>query len=289
MSDKQWYTRTWNYWNGEWIEGNPGIIGPRSHVTWLASSVFDGARFFEGVAPDLDLHCQRLNKSAKAMGLNPTMKWEEIEALAWEGAKKFGDKPELYVKPMYWSEEDGLGMVSPNPDSTCFCLCLFELPMAPADASMTVTKASYFRPTYDTMPTNAKAGCLYPNNARIIREAVSKGFSNALVCDKLGNIAETGSSNIFLIKDGVYKTPVANGTFLSGITRHRVIDLLKAAGEQVEETTLTYEDFLDADEAFTTGNYSKVMYVSKIDDVTYKTDKGTRKARELYWNYAHSK
>ena len=76
------------------------------------------------------------------------------------------------------------------------------------------------------MPTNAKAGCLYPNNGRAILEAKSRGFDNALVLDMLGNVAETGTSNIFMVKDGHIFTPAPNGTFLSGITRSRTIDVL---------------------------------------------------------------
>ena len=287
MAEKPWYSRTWNYYNGEWIEGNPLLIGPRSHASWMASSVFDGGRIFEGVAPDLDNHCARVNRSAVALGLKPTMKPEDIVALSLEGAKKFGPNPVLYVKPMYWAEEDGLGVVSPNPESTRFCLCLFEASMASAEAAVSVTKSSFSRPTLDTMPTNAKAACLYPNNARMMREAVSRGFDNALVLDKLGNVAETASANIFLVKDGVFRTPVANGTYLAGITRARMLGLLAAAGEKAEATVLTYQDFLDADEAFLTGNYSKVTRVSRVDDVSFKTDKGYRRARQLYWDFAH--
>ena len=55
-----WYSQTWNWFDGAWREGNPPLIGPRSHVSWLGSSVFDGARVFEGVAPDLDRHCERI-------------------------------------------------------------------------------------------------------------------------------------------------------------------------------------------------------------------------------------
>ncbi len=69
------------------------------------------------------------------------------------------------------------------------------------------------------MPTNAKAGCLYPNNGRIPFEARSRGFDNALVRDMLGNVAETGSANIFMVRDGVAYTPAENHTFLAGITR----------------------------------------------------------------------
>ena len=60
---------TWTYYDGRWQEGDVRILGAASHATWLGSLVFDGARHFEGVSPDLDLHCARINASARALGL----------------------------------------------------------------------------------------------------------------------------------------------------------------------------------------------------------------------------
>ncbi|WP_112663329.1 branched-chain amino acid aminotransferase [Microvirga flavescens] len=283
-----WYSKTWNWFNGEWIEGNPPIIGPRSHVSWLGSSVFDGARVFEGVMPDMDKHCTRVNRSAETIGLKPTMELQGILDLVREGAKKFSPDTALYVKPMYWGEAEGLSTIAPDPDSTQFCLSLFEAPM-PVPGGLSVMKSSFRRPTLESMPTDSKAGCLYPNNARVIREAKAKGFDNALVCDALGNIAETGTSNVFMAKDGVVHTPVPNGTFLNGITRQRVIQLLRDAGVTVLESTLRYEDFQQADEIFISGNYSKVMPVLRIDERVLQPGPFYRKARELYWAFAHDK
>ncbi|MDA4636261.1 hypothetical protein NZA98_35125, partial [Escherichia coli] len=62
---------TWTYVDGDWHEGNVPLIGPRSHAMWLGSTVFDGGRWFEGVSPDLDRHCARVNASAAALGLQP--------------------------------------------------------------------------------------------------------------------------------------------------------------------------------------------------------------------------
>ncbi len=93
------------------------------------------------------------------------------------------------------------------------------------------------------MPVDAKAGCLYPNNARALLEARSRGFDNCIVCDMLGNVAELANSNVFMVKDGVVFTPMPNGTFLNGITRQRVIELLRDAGVTVVETTLRYRGF----------------------------------------------
>jgi branched-chain amino acid aminotransferase len=283
-----WYSNTWNWIDGEWIEGNPPVIGPRSHASWLGSSVFDGARVFEGTMPDMDRHCERVNRSALAIGLQPTMEADAILGLVREGVKKFAPGTALYVKPMYWAEAEGLATVSPDPESTRFCLSLFEAPM-PVPGGLSVMKSSFRRPTLESMPTDSKAGALYPNNARVIREAKEKGFDNALVCDALGNVAETGTSNVFMARDGEVHTPAPNGTFLNGITRQRVIALLSGAGVTVRESTLRYEDFASADEIFITGNYSKVMPVLRIDSRDLQPGPFYRKARELYWDFAHGR
>jgi len=279
-------TKTWTYVDGDWIEGNPPLIGPVSHAMWLGSTVFDGARWFDGVAPDLDLHCQRVNRSADALGMRATMEAQAIEGLAREGLKKFDGKTAVYIKPMYWAEHGGYMSVPADPDSTRFCLCLFESPMI-ASSGFSVSVSPFRRPTYETAPTNAKAGCLYPNNGRAIMEAKSRGFDNALVLDMLGNVAETGTSNIFMVKDGVVFTPAPNGTFLSGITRSRTIRLLREAGTEVVEKSLSVGDFLDADEIFSTGNHSKVVPVIRIEDRELQAGPVARNARELYMDWAH--
>ena len=279
-------TKTWTYVDGEWLEGNPPLIGPVSHAMWLGSTVFDGARWFDGVAPDLDLHCQRVNRSADALGLRATMEAGAIEDLAREGLKKFDGKTAVYIKPMYWAEHGGYMSVPADPDSTRFCLCLFESPMI-ASSGFSVSVSPFRRPTYETAPTNAKAGCLYPNNGRAIMEAKSRGFDNALVLDMLGNVAETGTSNIFMVKDGVVFTPAPNGTFLSGITRSRTLRLLREAGTEVVEKSLSVADFMDADEIFSTGNHSKVVPIIRIEGRELQAGPVARNARDLYMDWAH--
>jgi len=138
----------------------------------------------------------------------------------------------------------------------------------------------------ECMPTNAKAACLYPNNARAALEAKSRGFDNALLRDMLGNIAETASSNIFLAKDGVVFTPAPNDTFLNGITRQRVIKLLSGAGIEVVERTIAPAELYTADEIFSTGNMGKVQMVTKLDQRCFEPGTIGQRARDLYWEFA---
>lgn len=281
----QEFSRTRTFVDGQWHDGNPGLIGPRSHAMWLGSSVFDGARWFEGVAPDLDLHCERVNRSAEALGLKATMAADEIVRLTHEGLQDFDGKTAVYIRPMYWAEDGGYMGVPADAATTRFCLCLYESPMI-ASSGFTLGVSPFRRPTPETMPTLAKAGCLYPNNGRAILEAKSRGFDNALVLDMLGNVAETGTSNLFMVKDGVVFTPVPNGCFLNGITRQRIIALLREAGREVVETTLTVAQFRDADEIFSTGNHSKVVPVVGIEDRQMQAGAVYAEARELYWSFA---
>ena len=100
-------------------------------------------------------------------------------------------------------------------------------------------------------------------------------------------MAELATANVFIAKDGVVYTPIANGTFLNGITRQRVIGLLRAAGVEVREAVLRYPDFEQADEIWSCGNYAKVAPVTRIDARALAPGPLYRKARELYWQFAH--
>lgn len=273
------------YLDGAWIEGNPPVLGPATMATWLGAIVFDGARAFEGTAPDLDLHCHRVVDSATAMGMESPVAAGEIERLAREGVARFPAGAELYIKPILWAEG---GWIYPDPATTRFMLHIFDAPL-PGAGGISVCVSSRRRPAADQAPTDAKAACLYPNAGRALREANEKGFDNAIVLDPDGNVAELATSNVFLAKDGVAITPAANGTFLAGITRQRTIQLLRDAGETVREATVTVADLMDADELWSTGNHAKVAPIVRIEDRALQPGPLGEKARGLYWDYAHGR
>jgi branched-chain amino acid aminotransferase len=280
------WSKTWTFLDGDWREGNAPIWGPRTHATWLGSMVFDGARAFEGVMPDLELHCARVNDSAVRFSLKPLVTVESWKGLVADGVKRFDRNSELYIRPMYWAERGPAGGIRLDPESTRWCLCLYEAAI-PKPTGSSITLSPFRRPTLECAPVDAKAGCLYPNNARALIEAQARGFDNCLMRDLLGNIAELGTANVFIAKEGVVYTPAPNGTFLNGITRQRVVELLRSANVTVVETNLTYSDFVGADEIFSSGNFSKVSPITRIDDRLLQPGPFYQKARELYWTFAH--
>ena len=205
-----------------------------------------------------------------------------------EGLKLFDKNAAVYIRPMYWGIDSGLAGIVPMPDETGFCVCLEEAAMSLPTAATTLTTTQYHRPILADSVVNAKAGCLYPNNARMLKEAAAKGFGNALVADAIGNVAESASANVFMAKDGEVFTPAANGTFLAGITRARHIKLLREAGKTVHETVLSFDDFRQADEVFLSGNMTKITPVTAFDQTSYQQGPVSKLARELYWDWAHS-
>ncbi|MDJ1016170.1 MAG: branched-chain amino acid aminotransferase [Paracoccaceae bacterium] len=276
------------YFEGAWHDGDLPVMNAADHGSWLGSTVFDGARWFDGVAPDLHAHCARVNASAEALMITPTVSTEDMVAITLEGLKAFGPDAAVYIRPMYWALHGDATAIVPAPDATGFAICLEEIPFAPAEASIRLTRTRFRRPVLEDAVVNAKAGCLYPNNARMLAEARSKGFHNALVADAMGNVAETASANIFMVKDGEVFTPIPNGTFLAGITRARHIGNLMHDGTEVHETVLTFEDFETADEVFMSGNMNKVTPISEFDGCHYQTGPVTRRVREMYWDWALS-
>lgn len=276
------------YFDGQWHDGDAPIMRAADHGAWLGSSVFDGARFFEGMAPDLAAHCDRVNRSAEALMLTPTVTTEQMVELVQEGLEAYAPDTAVYIRPMYWGIDGDHTAIVPQENSTGFAICLEAIPMAPQTASVTLTTTRFRRPVLESAVVNAKAGCLYPNNARMLAEARSKGFANALVADAMGHVAETATANIFMVRDGEVFTPIPNGTFLAGITRARHIENLRADGVTVHETILSFDDFHNADEVFMSGNMSKVTPVTALEDTQYQVGPVARRVREMYWDWAAS-
>lgn len=273
------------YFNGNWSEGNTALFGAMDHSVWLGSSVFDGARSIRGHMADLRLHLQRVITSADRLGLACPLSVDDMEALVREGVARFPADAELYIRPLVFGTD---GLLIPVPEKSAFALTLFDAPMPPFtgfSACLSVLQ----RPNPSMAPTDAKASALYANTSKALREARERGYDNAVVCDSLGNVAEFASANLFFVTPaGKVVTPVANGTFLSGITRARVIDLLAREGIVVEERSVRPEELDTAVEIFNTGNYGKVTPCVRYEARILPIGPIATLARERYMAYSDS-
>ena len=274
------------YFNGQWAEGNTPLYGAMDHSLWLGSSVFDGARAIRGKLPDLRPHLERVIASAEKLGLRCPLSVDEMEQLVREGVARFPADAELYIRPLVFGSE---GFLIPVAEKSQFALTLFDAPLPPF-AGFSACLSTLHRPQPSMAPTDAKASALYANSTRAMREAKERGFDQAIMLDAAGNVAEFASSNLFLVTgDGKLVTPALNGTFLAGITRARVIALLAQEGVQVEERSVKPEELDSAREIFSTGNYGKVQPCTRVEERKCPIGPVYRKARELYWAFAHER
>jgi branched-chain amino acid aminotransferase len=270
------------YFNGQWTTGNTPIFGAMDHSVWLGSSVFDGARSIRGKTPDLRLHLQRVINSAQQVGLICPYTVDEMAALVQEGIALFPADAELYIRPLVFGTD---GLLIPVPEKSSFALTLFDAAL-PGMKGFSACFSTLRRPDADMAPTIAKASCLYPNSTRAMRDAQARGFDNAVLCDSQGHVAEFATANLFFVTtDGDVVTPVANGTFLSGITRARVIDLLANAGTIVQERSVKPEELHNVKEMFNTGNYGKVTPCIRYEDRELPVGPVAIQARELYMTF----
>ncbi len=273
------------YFKGQWAEGNVPLFGAMDHSVWLGSSVFDGARAIGGRLPDLRLHLQRVIHSAERLGLACPLTVDQMEALVREGVRQFPPDAALYVRPMVFATE---GFLLPVAEKSAFALTLFDAPMPPF-VGFSACLSTLRRPDPSMAPTDAKASALYANTARVLREAIDRGVDNAVVLDSEGNVAEFATSNLFMVTAaGAVVTPVPNGTFLSGITRARVIALLAADGVAVEERSVNPDELHGALELFNTGNYGKVMPCVHYEGRTLAVGPVASRARALYGAFVES-
>jgi branched-chain amino acid aminotransferase len=271
------------YINKEWKDGNVAIFGAMDNAVWLGSSVFDGARALKGRLPDLRKHLERVIVSSQKLGLQCPYTVDELEKLCREGVAQFPSDAEIYIRPLVFGTQGLL-----IPEKSGFALTLFEAAL-PAFTGFSACLSTLNRPDPSMAPTDAKASCLYPNTTRALIEAKNRGYENAVVCDSIGNVAEFATSNLFFVdQDNNVVTPVANGCFLSGITRAKVIELLKKENITVIERTVKVSDLLLAKEIFNTGNYGKVMPCTRFEDMALPVGEVSKKARELYMDFVQT-
>lgn len=277
MADLYWY-------DGSWRDEQPKIAGPMDLGLWSGSSVFDGARAIKGRLPDIDAHCQRVVNSARALLMEPNLSADAIRDLAIEGVRRLPADTDYYIRPVFFATT---GLLMPEPGAIEFTLAIFEAPM-PGEVAGSACLSSYRRAAPDQAPTDAKAGCLYPNSQRAKKEAFDKGFDTAVMLDPDGNIAEFAHANLWLTKDGIAITPKPNGTFLNGVTRRRVAKLLRADGVEVDERSVAPGELDDADEIWVTGNYGKVQAITRWEDRHLQPGPLFRRARALYNDFVET-
>lgn len=254
-----------------------------THGLHYATAVFEGERAYNGKIFKSVEHSQRLLKSAAIIHLENPFTEAQIEAAKREvlAANKLSN---AYIRAVIWRGSESMGV---DPAGTLPHLGIaawdwgkyFDPKLA--ETGISLGSSRWRKPAPDTAPVESKASCLYNLNVMAKVEAKKAGFTDALMLDHTGMIAESTGANLFAIKGGVIHTPIAD-RFLNGITRQTVIGIARGQGIEVIERRIAPEEMTGFDEIFVTGTAAEITAVGKIDSHTYGVGPITRKLQGLY-------
>ncbi len=270
-----------------WREANIHIL---THGLHYASAVFEGERCYSGNIFKSTEHSQRLIRSADLIDMKMTMSVDQINQAKEEilAANKLTD---AYLRPVAWRGSEQMG-ISAQATLTHVAIACWEWPsyFSPEmrEKGISLQTAKWRAPMPDTAPTASKASCLYATHTMSKHAAEANGYTDALMLDYRGYVAEATGANLFMIKDGQIKTPIPD-CFLNGLTRQTVIGLAKQLGLPLEETHIKPDELHKADEVFLTGTAAEVTAVGKIDDTIYKVGPVTRQLRDAYESLVRGK
>jgi branched-chain amino acid aminotransferase len=256
-----------------WREAKVHVL---THALHYASSVFEGERAYDGKIFKLTEHSERLVASGRILDFEIPYTVAEIDQACRDtiAANKLSD---CYVRPIAWRGSEQMG-VSAQATKIHLAIAAWNwgsyFPMEQRLKGIRITHAKYRRPDPACAPTKAKAAGLYMICTIEKHRAERAGYSDALMLDYRGRVAECTGANIFLIKYGVIHSPDPD-CFLDGITRRSVIGLAKARGIEVIDRAIMPEELGTFSECFITGTAAEVTPVSEIGEHRYKPGKIT--------------
>jgi branched-chain amino acid aminotransferase len=261
----------WVWMNGEIIPWAGATTHVSTHALHYGSGVFEGMRCYDTVDGPaifrLDAHLDRLYASAGVYGINIPYSREELTEGICEVIRRNGFSS-CYVRPICFYGSGSLGV---HPRNCPVETVILTWPWAAylgaegLEKGVRVTVSPWRKFQSSMMPTTAKACGQYLNSILAVRDAVSRGFAEALLLDADGHLAEGSGENLFVVRDGVLLTNDERHSILLGITREAVMRIATELGYGIEVRELYLEDLLSAEEAFFTGTAAEVTPISEVD------------------------
>ncbi len=267
----------WIWYDGEFVPWQDAKLHVLTHGLHYASSIFEGVRSYSGKVYKQREHTERLIASGKMLDCDIPYSADELDAATDAAIEKNGltGSDAVYIRPFAWRGSEEMGVPARN-NMVHVAIAVWDWPsyfsMEEKLKGIRMTMADWRRPSPDTIPCKAKAAGLYMICMLSKHAAMDKGYTEALMLDHKGQVAEATSANVFFHRDGELHTPIAD-TFLDGITRRSVIELAKSNGLKVIERRIMPGELGDFDECFLTGTAAEITPVAEIDAVTYTPGK----------------
>ena len=257
--------------NGKLVPFKDAKVHVLTHALHYSTSVFEGIRCYN--TPNgsaifrLPEHVDRLFNSAKLYGMKIRYTKKQIIDAIIKTVKASGLK-ECYIRPIAYCGYGTMGL-TPTLNKVDVSISCWEWKMGESKAgkfSGAKCKISeWIRIDSRSQPMQSKCAANYSNAALARVEALKNGYDEAIMLNYSGKVAEGSAENIFIVKNGMIKTPPLDADILNGITRDSVIQLIRSDGIKLIEKNITVTELLKADEVFMTGTAAEVKSVTKID------------------------
>jgi len=257
--------------NGKLVPFKDAKVHVLTHALHYSTAVFEGIRCYN--TPNgsaifrLPEHVDRLFNSAKLYGMKIRYTKKQIIDAIIKTVKASGLK-ECYIRPIAYCGYGTMGL-TPTLNKIDVSISCWEWKMGESKAgkfSGAKCKISeWIRIDSRSQPMQSKCAANYSNAALARVEALKNGYDEAIMLNYSGKVAEGSAENIFIVKNGMIKTPPLDADILNGITRNSVIQLIRSDGIKLIEKNITVNELLKADEVFMTGTAAEVKSVTKID------------------------
>ena len=253
----------------EWADANIHIL---NHGLHYASCVFEGERVYEGEIFKLEEHTKRLFYSANRMGIEVPYTEADVND-ACKNIVNIQKVQNGYVRPLIWRGSEMMA-ISAQKNKIHVAIATwewgsyFDPKLKLKGIKLNISK--WRRPAPNTIPWDTKAAGLYMICTLSKHEAEAQGFTDSLMLDYEGNIAEATGANVFFKnQSGELHTPIPD-SFLDGITRREVIKIAKSKEIKVIERKIKPEEMKDFIGCFLTGTAAEVTPVSQISGYNFK-------------------
>ena len=273
----------WIWLDGKLVPWRQANVHVLTHALHYASSVFEGQRAYGGQIFKLSEHSARLRRSADRLGFELPWSADEIDQ-ACEDALEANGLDDAYVRPVAWRGSEQMG-VSAQRTRVHLAIAVWHWGAYFGDEAarrgIRLDTSPWRRPAPYTAPTDAKASGLYMICTLAKHAAEAKGYSDALMLDWRGQVAEATGANVFFVRGGALHTP-APDCFLDGITRRTVIDLARARGIEVIERAIWPEELEGFEQCFLTGSAAEVTPVAEAGPWRFEVGALTMQLRRDY-------
>ena len=252
--------------DGKWYDRETATVSVYDHGLLYGDGVFEGIRVYGGKIFKLSEHLDRLYDSAKAIWLTIPIPKDEMAAVTEEAVRRSGIA-EAYIRHVITRGVGDLGLDPRKCPKASIIIIVDTIRLFPEEVYETglrVVTAGTPIPHREALSPRVKSLNYLPHILAKI-EGIHSGADEVLMLDSEGHVAEGSGQNIFVVKQGVLRTPVPYAGILKGVTRDVVIDLAREAGYDVQETMLNRYDIYTADEAFFTGTASELIAIRQVD------------------------